>query len=128
MPKYQMTVSEKQAEILVRALDIFSRIGLGQFEEVLQVYDANLKLSYEQREQIRAGLVIAKGAAGHPPNGSYGIHNPEVREDFRAAFDVMQAVRHQLAQDKSHAFRGPVAQDTPHKIGKENLPEITKAG
>ena len=36
---YTLTLSEEQAQLLVKALDLYSRIGIGQFEEILDVYD-----------------------------------------------------------------------------------------
>lgn len=126
MPKYNLTLNEKQAEILIAALDLYSRIGIGQFEDVLNVYDRNLKLDYEVREQLRRDLNKAKIAAGHPPNGSYGIHNPEVRDEFRTAFDIQQVVRHRIAWDRKPEGGIQVNFDTPRQIGTEPLAEISK--
>ena len=35
---YNLTLTEKQATVLTRALDLFSRIGIGQFEEVINIF------------------------------------------------------------------------------------------
>jgi hypothetical protein len=126
MSKYTLTLNEKQAQILVSALDLYSRIGIGQFEEVLQVYDRDLKLDHDQRERIRKALNVAKGEAGHPSNGSYGIHNPEVRGEFRTAYDIQQVVRNRLAWDRKPQGDITVDFDKPDRIGTEPLAKCAK--
>jgi hypothetical protein len=101
MTTYKLTITEQQASIIVRALDLFARIGTGQFEEVLNVYDRDFAFSPEAREGMRSALKAAKAHAGHPPNGSFSILNPKVSDDFRAAYDVMQVIRHRLAWDQN---------------------------
>lgn len=120
---YQLNIDEDQAHVLIRALDVFSRIGLGQFEEVLDVYDRPCRLDLEQREEIRAGLKAAKLAAGHPSNGSYGIHNESVRGEFRDAFDLQQVIRHRIAWDNNPKGGIQVHFDEPRRIG--DLPMAT---
>jgi hypothetical protein len=128
MPKYNLTLSQKQAEVLVRALDLYSRIGIGQFEEVLDVYDRELKLDYERRERFRVKLNQAKNEAGHPSNGSYGISSPEVRDEFRVSYDIQQVVRNKLALVRNPEGGITVDFDTPRAIGKEPLATISTSG
>jgi hypothetical protein len=121
---YTLTMSEAQARLVIRALDIFTRIGIGQFEEVLAVYDRALNLDYQKRERLRISLNSAKAEAGHPANGSYGIHNPEVNDDFRAAFDIQQVIRNRLAFDQKPEGGIGVDFDEPRQISKLLLPTI----
>ena len=126
--KYTLTMNEEQAQLLVKALDLYSRIGIGQFEEVLQVYDPTAKLSPGTRDDIRQQLDFAKAAAGHPANGSYGIHSPEVRDEFRAAYDIQQVVRNRLAYDrKPEGNPSSVHFDEPRQISKVPLPTIVSS-
>lgn len=124
MKNYTLTVNERQAQIIAAALDLYSRIGIGQFEEVLQVYDPLAKLDLQTRERIRAGLNIAKVEAGHPTSGSYGITNSAVDDQFRVAYDVRQVVRHRLAFDRQPQGGMGVDFDTPHPTGAEPLASI----
>jgi len=124
--KYNLTVTEEQARILTDALDLYSRIGIGQFEEVLQVYDRNLKLDEETRDRIRIGLDIAKREAGHPRSGSHGIHNEKVDDRFRAAYDLQQVVRNRLAWDRNPKGGIQVQFDEPRAISQMRLATIEK--
>jgi hypothetical protein len=125
--KYNLTLTEKQAGVLIDALDLYTRIGLGQFEEVVQVYDRNLKLDHETRDRIKSLLDAAKREAGHPSNGSYGIHNEKVDDVFRAAFDIKQVVRNKLAWDRNPKGGIQVQFDKPDPISQMGLPTIEKS-
>jgi hypothetical protein len=123
--KYTLTMSAKHAEILVRALDLYSRIGIGQFEEVARVYETSEDLTFEQEEDLKACLVNAKVAVGHPKNGSYGIHNAVVSDKFRAAWDLQQVVRHRMAYDaRPEGNPMSVHFDTPFQCSKVPLATI----
>jgi hypothetical protein len=126
MKSFKLTLNEKQAHVVRAALDLYARVGIGQFEEVLQVYDPAAKMDIELRNHIRAGLVLAKAEAGHPANGSYGIVNPLVDDDFRVAYDVQQVIRHTLARDRKPEGGNTVDFDKPHATGTEPLPTFEK--
>ena len=126
-PKYNLNINKSQARVLIAALDLYSRIGLGQFEEVVNVHDLALKLSVVTREGMRNGLNFVKQLAGHPPNGSYGIHNENVDDVFRVAFDLKQVIRNRLAWDQNpKGDIGRVDFDEPRATSKEPLAKIAQ--
>ena len=116
--KYNLTVTEEQAGVLADALDLFARIGIGQFEEILQVYDPAAKLPLEVREGIRALLDATKEVAGHPRSGSYGIHNSKVPDRFRVAYDMKQVVQHRVAWDRNPKGGIQVQYDEPDRTSE----------
>lgn len=123
--QYTLTMDAEQARILVLALDLYSRIGIGQFEEITRVYETNGDLSIEKEEDLKVYLLKAKAVAGHPVNGSYGIHNPHVSDKFRVAWDIQQVVRHRLAYDaRPEGNPMSVHFDTPHQCGTVPLATI----
>lgn len=126
MIKYTLTVTEDQARIIHDALDLYTRIGIGQFENVLEVYDRGCRLKPEQRHAIRESLLCAKTAAGHPRNGSWGIHHVKVADRFRSAYDIQQVVRHQIAWDHNPKGGIQVQFDRPQQTSDSPLPTITK--
>ncbi len=121
---YNLKFNQEQAQIIIRALDLYARIGIGQFESILDVYDRPCNLDLKERDGIREGLRHAKLCAGHPENGSFGIHNSKVRDEFRAAFDIQQVIRHRVAHDRSPEGGNQIDFDTPYRISSQPLPEI----
>lgn len=97
---YTVELAEAHAEVLARALDLYSRVGTGQLEEVLAVFDAGHELPAEARELARAYIDSAKVSVGLPASGHRGIHGEATRDEFRVAYDLQQVVRHRLAWDR----------------------------
>lgn len=100
MKKYQMELTEEQADIVVRALDLYTRIGIGQFDKMLEVFTG---LGSGPRNPASESYIntVKEWETGQPPNGSFGIHSSVVRNEFRQAFDICQVVRHRLAHDRN---------------------------
>lgn len=121
---YTLTMSEEQAQIAVRALDLYTRIGIGQFEEILRVYDPLCEVFDAQRTSVRGSMDEIKAQAGHPPNGSHGIHNDKVRDEFRVAYDIQQVIRNRIAFDRNPEGGMQVDFDTPRAISQLPLPTI----
>lgn len=111
--KYQLTLSEKQFDVLIKALDVFSRIGMGQLEIVAEsISDQyNDKYSHETMTAINHCLYTAKIVLGHPVNGSYGIMGPNTPKTAQIAYDI-QCV---LKEQKSDTWNKPIHadRDTP---------------
>lgn len=122
MKKVKLTLTERQACILRDALDIYSRIGIGQFDKVVDTYDRNGMMTPQQREDVEKLFKSAKIVCGHTHNGSFGIHNPLVNDTFRKAFDINQVLRNKIAW--SRAPQGGVGVDfyEPHRISEDPLP------
>jgi len=102
--KYQLFISEKQARVITSTLDLFSRIGIGQFERILdhpqymnKIFDDNT--SYKSCKELLER--IKKLLTGYPPHASHGIGHPEVHGDCTISYDLMQVIRHRLAWDNN---------------------------
>lgn len=104
MTKYCMTMTEKQAQLVIRALDFFSRMRMGQFGElidlVLTVTDDDIDDYRKRRNEAARILLEARDVLMpelrdmHSLHGSYGVyHFPESTRAFRA----LQAIRSCIA-------------------------------
>lgn len=138
--KYTLEVNEKQLRLIQQALDLHSRVLLGQFEEVGQVaimYNVNMlggeqnnpmpdEQAYEEHHEFTDTLRQAKTKLGFPSNGSYGIFNKGVHEDSRNAFDMIQVIRNYFAEKyyKEGDSRMFVSFDTPTQYGEYSLPVL----
>lgn len=157
----ELKVTDEQLRLIQRALDFYSRIGIGQFErikehptferhlenvcrpsheprigdrtpqgEILEIKngkalingsvsketghwcnkqewkkleDVKLSTDYSRYHQIRDNvdtiLVQPRNILINDPqmsrNGSWGIHNPNVDDSCRMAFDMVQVIRHE---------------------------------
>ena len=120
MKKFKLTLTERQDFILRDALDIYSRIGIGQFERVVDLYDLNGMMSEKRREDVENIFTSAKVVCGHNRAGSFGIHNPEVNDNFRKAFDVNQVLRNKIAWSRAPQGGNGVDFYTPTQTSHED--------
>jgi hypothetical protein len=93
--QYNLELNEEHVAIINSALDLFSRVLMGQLDEVeatLRWHDSTH--DFAKFEELRHILKRAKATLGHPSNGSYGIHQPEVHDRARQAYDIQQVLRY----------------------------------
>ncbi len=92
--KISLTMTKEQAEHLSRALEIISRIGMGQFKDMIdfldpwKTYDKKVELEDYLKSEIFPEL---------QRNSYWGIYSPEVKEECKIACDVYQHLRRELA-------------------------------
>jgi len=147
----KIEVSDEQAYVIVEALDLFSRVLIGQAEEVggvMSMYSVNMldsevvgdvgkqytqhkpdKKAYDAHHDFSDAIRSLKhNLLGIHSNGSYGIHSGAVHDNARVAYDVQQVLRNHLAwkHHKSGSFGGTmgVSFDRPYQTSKLPLPKI----
>lgn len=147
----QIEISDEQAYVIVEALDLFSRILIGQVEEVggvMNMYNVNMldsevvgavgkqytqhkpdKHAYNAHHDFTDAIRSLKHSIlGIHSSGSYGIHSLEVHDNARVAYDIQQVLRHYLAwkNHKNDSFAGTigVSFDRPYQTSKLPLPKI----
>lgn len=114
MGKYQIEAEEEHLEIILQALDMYSRMGTGQLEvsvdEFLRTHFSdqwrrveigNGEDPWQVGPEVRRHVdAIKKLMFDHPPNGSWGIRNKLVPKRCRSAYDIIQVLRHCRAEAK----------------------------
>lgn len=132
---YKLEINDSQASILIEALDFYSRILIGQVEELehmirkyqIQKEDIEQCSIIERQDDIRERLNDIKKILGFQSGESFGIFNSVVHDNARIAYDIQQVIRHtqhwNLFPNGSDVFRG-VSSDTPFKSSKEELPKM----
>jgi hypothetical protein len=120
---YNLQISELQAEIIVRALDTYSRIYLGQFDTaILDRFLFSPNVSGPQMDAARRLLDETKKViTGHDSNASFGIHSTEVPDSARIAYDVQQVIRHQIWKDTSPDNRWSICSHPPHQTSTDGI-------
>jgi hypothetical protein len=92
----------EEACLIERALDLYSRVGILQFEYLtgctsLQRVIWDKDISDEFRKKADA----LKSTFGYEPNAHPGIFNTEdVHDDVRVAADLYQSIRHERYKDR----------------------------
>jgi hypothetical protein len=108
-------LTEEQLRLVQRALDFYSRVGIGQFEEIKnhptfsnhlqnEFKDESGKTDYgryhDVRDVVDSILVQPRNMLCNDPelprHGSWGIFNPDVDESCRVAYDIIQVIRHEF--------------------------------
>lgn len=123
--KYNLSISTNQARTLCRALDLYSRIGMGQFTEILFTYERGGMLEPRYREEAvklldRLHYLITR----LPPSAYHGIHSNAIHDDLRVAFDLQQVIRHKIAWTEEPGggatvdFREPMRTSTTEELAK----------
>lgn len=130
---YRLTASREQVGLIASALDMDSRLALGQLERILEHPVVNLKVTGDNRKQAEYHLHQLKAILfGFPPNASHGIHHTEVPDRARQAYDIQTVLRHRLAWDQHNAEANGskpfgVYFNEPQQIGQLPLPTIEQA-
>lgn len=149
MQKYKLEITEEQAQVIRNALDLYTRIGIGQLKEIWWVWGHNKDVCKCDRRTFDAYLTdLQLQLTGFPLNASWGIHSLEVHDVFRQAYDLHQVIRNKLAwtryrkehpgsesQPRDHSFAigtGTIDFDNPRKTALEDVPlatiEVVKDG
>lgn len=128
---YQLILSERQAITLVSALDLYSRIGMGQIEEIVQILKLNPGVLDENNSckptRLEAITELAKEAAEcwMGRSGGYnGIFSEKIHDVFRISWDLQQVIRHRIAWDRKPTGGLQVDFDEPLKSSNEPLASI----
>ena len=126
-------MNERQAEIVIKALDLYSRLACGQLEDIENFY---------RNESIRKEGIVARLSPGvlngmyehvrllksllfnQPHGGSLGIGNPEVAGWARVCYDVQRVIEHGVAWAKRPEGGHGVDFREVDKLGDEPLAEF----
>ncbi|MGD1524166.1 hypothetical protein [Vibrio owensii] len=109
MNKVLLELTPEQAKATLNALDLFTRIGLGQLEtitdllqsEALHVRPSNESgpiASLDQIDEINSLLMLAKNAMGHSSSQSFGVKNPNVHIDAKRTYEISKVLSTTLAK------------------------------
>jgi hypothetical protein len=124
MRKHILEMDEEQAIIIEWALDLFSRVHMGQWAELATW--ANVSPD----EVVECGEVLDETAVafGVRPerNSFYGITSNEIHDRARVAWDIQQVVRHCVAWERNPEGGFTVEFDSPLCVSGKQLPEMRK--
>lgn len=117
--RYQLTVTDTQAQTLADACELLARLHMGQLAvvgDLLLWQRKDTENVNHLKEELRA---LEPLATGLEPNASWGIMSPEIHDRARVAWEIYQVVRNRLAWDRHPEGGSGVAFDAPMKASKE---------
>jgi hypothetical protein len=117
----QLTLPASTAHIVVDALDLYSRVGLGQLDEISSLARFGLLTNADGEPPSEDALYEAeaylkqtkRALFGFESSASHGIFSPKVNDRFRTAWGVLKAIRHRLAWDRTPTGGIQVSFDEP---------------
>ena len=76
MKKYNLEITEDHADIINAALELYSRIGMGQFEVISE--QATTDIDYYV---MKKAANMLKADIGIPPDQHYGIRSKKISDN-----------------------------------------------
>lgn len=117
-PLVQITLTIGQAYAVADALEMYSRLALGQIEHIAEaVRDGFIPINKDSQAARRTSETFAKvddacallkGDLGFLPGASYGIGNRQVSTQAHRAYEIKKVLERELALqvNPNPAFRG----------------------
>lgn len=128
-PTFALTLNVKQVSVLIQALDFFSRIGIGQIEEVQTMLRHKEHTMPGNVEAVRSFLdAVKKQLMGLDSNETWGVFHQKVSDEFKVAWDLQQVIRNKLSWTLNPAGGFGVCFDEPMKAGTEPLATMNQVG
>lgn len=101
---YQLEFTDNEIRIVLNALDLYSRIWIGQYDQIL--WDLRWYRKYNQLDALDESLrrkmkdmrnIILPGLQGDSLSASYGIFSPDRDVKAAVAYDMQQEFRYRRA-------------------------------
>ena len=138
--KYVLELTREQAETLTFALELFARIGMGQFDCLKQsILNFGDTLKKERRISLYQGInelerELCEGLTGDRA-ANLGISSSDVPMGNKRAYDTFLVLRHGLEMSKDSSYKSfegigipSVGTDDPMLrkcVEDEDLPKLT---
>lgn len=116
-----LKVSDKQLRVIQNALELYARIGIGQFDRVLdEFWDIKGDRQTARRYLDMAHVEIT----GYPANAGISISMAESK--FKIAWDIYRIIRKNLFDKNPYKVAGftPVDGDPVYRLSDETLPVL----
>lgn len=103
-PSIQLEMNANQASIIIKALDLYSRLGIGQIDEIKTTMD----VTFRRRDplnnaEVDSHLTALKELYFPELRGKsyYGIFCGKAPEKSKIAWDLIQVIRYAMAWERS---------------------------
>lgn len=124
----KLKINETQAKTIIKALDLYSRLQMGQIHELGTPYSGPFTKQIEKADKEKLEDILNELKQTLFPELSqgafYGIFSQEVPDEAKISYDMIQVIRNHLAWKNNPKGGITVDFDQPLKSSKEPLIEI----
>ena len=110
MKKFLIELDEEQLNIFNAALDLYARIGIGQFYRIAEPFTLATEYCFKHHEEDYSARLddarIHLQKAAHilmdcteNGYGSHGIYSDKINEKCRIAFDMWQVIKYKINEE-----------------------------
>ena len=99
----KLEITDKQAYLIMNALELYSRVGMGQFDKIKDHPTIHNHIWNNHRDEYHDfadnELLIVRNKLfdlNYGLNGSHGINSNKIDDSNRLAFDIRQVIRHEF--------------------------------
>ena len=128
MSNYTIEANDVQLELMMKALDFYSRIQMGQLSEltnpyIIQLPDADYSDVDEQLLKLKKSMFPELD-----DRTFYSIKTKKIPDTIRQTVDILDVIRYKLAWDKTleEAPKGMKYDKPPHWSNEQDLITITR--
>jgi len=111
MNKYILEITEKQAELIMKSLDLYTRLSAGQLNELKEI--GKVKPHEIKLRTIQKAMFPKLDGLNH----SYGIHSKELPDKIREAYDIFKVMMYMFNKNNNNVYSYKV-----RPISKQKLP------
>ena len=114
--KVHIEATERQAKLMMFALDLVSRIGTGQLKEIdnaLSTMDINGAEGTDEEKKVVMSQLKKLYFPDLDEGASYGIFSRHVPDESKVSWDMIQSIRHAMAWHQNPEGGYKVNFDTP---------------
>lgn len=111
----KLEITEKQANVIMDALELYVRIGIGQFDKIKDHPTIHNHIWNNHREEYHYfaddELLAVRNKLfdlSYGLNASHGIHSPLIDDSNRVAYDIKQVIRYEFWKNNPNRSEGTV--------------------
>lgn len=126
MKNLNITLNEQHTSVVIKALELYTRIGTGQLNELFW-HPALNKIELEKLEQAMKLLHEVKQIAFphlKEPGDCLAIRNEDVSIESKNAYDILQVIKHEwVVADNKKDMEHSIWRGEPKTAGNQPLIE-----
>lgn len=119
-----VVLSKRQTEVLIKLLELFSRLGMGQYRFLLEVFFAHLA-NPDFFNVAEYNIDVIKSMVLNLQGGYFGITSKETPEDAKVSYEIEKILLYTKSWHENPKGGYTVNFDYPLKVSNEPIPEVT---